>query len=567
MARILNFNVGVLGHVDSGKTSLAKALSTERSTACFDKNPQSQERGITLDLGFSSFHAEVPEHLAAEGYEGLRYTLVDCPGHASLIRTVIGGAQIIDLMVLVIDIVKGVQTQTAECIVLGEILAKDLVVVLNKTDLVVDTEGMTRHQQISRTVKKIQATFAKTRWPQVPIIPVSASPPNGASPQGLSELVEELRRRTHAPKSTGPPAYEQFLMYVDHCFAIKGQGTVLTGTVLQGALAVGQTLHLPEFKVDKKVKSIQVFRAPVASCTKGDRVGVCVTQFDAATLERGITCAKAEGLVWTYTAAIARVRRVRFYRQALRSNSKVHVTVGHTTVMATVRFFQRASSPSSSSSSSPSSSSFVSDPDAPFDAKDQHRWLPELPPEDTDAPVYAILFLDSALVTVVNATLIAARLDTDVHGPQCRLAFHGTVVHPLEGEEWKRLTVIKDKRKEAQVDRVVDDYTAVVKGLVTKDGDVSRFVGMRIHYEPTAPPDPAVPGKTDPVPRPPVFVGLVEGTFGKAGGRVKVRFDAPVFAKDAKYEGYTLALHYQVNQFDKAKKLMQPSSLGPAASG
>jgi len=114
----------------------------------------------------------------------------------------------------------------------------------------------------------------------------------------------------------------------------------------------------------------------------------------------------------------------------------------------------------------------------------------------------------------------------------------------------------------------------------------------------------------DPVPRPPVFVGLVEGTFGKAGGRVKVRFDAPVFARDAKYEGYTLALHYrpcrcrrsvepwppgtlgpfpdlhmfppgcespcngcrvaaaaawpQVNQFDKAKKLMQPSSLARA---
>lgn len=54
------------------------------------------------------------------------------------------------------------------------------------------------------------------------------------------------------PPSPGPLAYEQFLMYVDHCFAIKGQGTVLTGTVLQGALAVGQTLHLPEFKVDKK---------------------------------------------------------------------------------------------------------------------------------------------------------------------------------------------------------------------------------------------------------------------------------------------------------------------------
>jgi len=91
---VFNFNVGVLGHVDSGKTSLAKALSTVASTACFDKNPQSKERGITLDLGFSSFCVPVPPHLrsagdVADGY--IQFTLVDCPGHASLIRTVIGG--------------------------------------------------------------------------------------------------------------------------------------------------------------------------------------------------------------------------------------------------------------------------------------------------------------------------------------------------------------------------------------------------------------------------------------------------------------------------------------------
>ncbi len=90
---VLNFNIGVLGHIDSGKTSLAKALSTVASTASFDKNPQSKERGITLDLGFSSFCVDTPEHLKSKGVSQnvLQFTLVDCPGHASLIRTIIGG--------------------------------------------------------------------------------------------------------------------------------------------------------------------------------------------------------------------------------------------------------------------------------------------------------------------------------------------------------------------------------------------------------------------------------------------------------------------------------------------
>merc|ERR1711965_1145257 len=80
---------------------------------------------------------DLPDHLRAAGapYDDMQVTLVDCPGHASLIRTIIGGAQIIDLMMLVVDLGKGIQTQTAECLVIGEITNDTLIVVLNKLDV------------------------------------------------------------------------------------------------------------------------------------------------------------------------------------------------------------------------------------------------------------------------------------------------------------------------------------------------------------------------------------------------------------------------------------------------
>lgn len=97
----LNINVGLLGHVDSGKTSLSKTLSQISSTAAFDKNPQSQERGITLELGFSALTLESPEGIKGKSEDGsLVFTFVDCPGHQSLIKTIIGGSQIIGKQIL-----------------------------------------------------------------------------------------------------------------------------------------------------------------------------------------------------------------------------------------------------------------------------------------------------------------------------------------------------------------------------------------------------------------------------------------------------------------------------------
>ena len=152
---MININIAVLGHIDSGKTSLAKCLSTIASTAAFDKNPQSKERGITIDRATTSFAIPVPDALCAEanrispGTDTIQITLVDCPGHASLIKTIIGGAAITDAMMLVVDVMKGMQTQTAECLVIGEITCDKMIVVLNKIDLIAADKRAAHVEKVS----------------------------------------------------------------------------------------------------------------------------------------------------------------------------------------------------------------------------------------------------------------------------------------------------------------------------------------------------------------------------------------------------------------------------------
>ncbi|KIZ07588.1 Selenocysteine-specific elongation factor [Monoraphidium neglectum] len=378
--RVLNINVGVLGHVDSGKTSLVAALSSTLSTAALDKHPQSRERGITLDLGFSAFAAPLPRHLAHLPYNELQFTLVDCPGHASLIRTIIGGARIIDMMVLVVDITKGLQAQTAECLVVGEMAAQHLVVALNKTDLIPEQD---RPKAIKKAQKRLGAAFASTRFAGAPMVPVCARPgacagADGAAAGGAAagaEGIEELKGALlgmAAPRAAAAGA--PLLFAVDHCFAIRGQGTVLTGTVLQGGVSVNDTIELPALKISRQarrryapartgdqlraalqplrgqwtrrqgaccgqlaVKSIQMFRRPARAAAQGDRAALLVTQLDPKLMERGL--AAAPGSVPAFCGAVATVEKVRFFDGPVPGKVKYHVNVGHETVMAEATFF------------------------------------------------------------------------------------------------------------------------------------------------------------------------------------------------------------------------------------
>lgn len=282
----ININIGLLGHVDSGKTSLSRALSSISSTASFDRNPQSQQRGITLDLGFSAF-------LARKDNTNYQFTLVDCPGHASLIRTVLAGANIIDLMILVIDINKGIQTQTAECLVIGEILIPKMIVVLNKIDLIKEEgknldnqnsqnsgNNLSENQQkiIEKKIEALRKVFSKTKFgSNVPIVPVAANMGESAS-MGLQNLVDEILKTIDIPKRNNDG---EFYFLIDHCFPIKGQGTVVTGTVIQGKVKNGDEVEFPQLNEKRKVKGIQMFKKPVEKAGQGDRIGMLFPGLDS----------------------------------------------------------------------------------------------------------------------------------------------------------------------------------------------------------------------------------------------------------------------------------------------
>ncbi|XP_033822914.1 selenocysteine-specific elongation factor [Periophthalmus magnuspinnatus] len=506
--KTLNFNVGVLGHVDSGKTSLARALSSTASTAAFDKNPQSKERGITLDLGFSSFTVELPDHLkesAGEQYDSLQFTLVDCPGHASLIRTIIGGAQIIDLMMLVVDVVKGVQTQTAECLLIGELTCQRMIVILNKTDLLPENK---RQSAVEKMTKRLHKTLENTRFKDCPVIAVAAKPggpeaPDTEEPQGVSELIQLLKKQTYLPQRD--PGGD-LLMAVDHCFSIRGQGTVMTGTILQGALAINDTVEIPALKVTKKVKSIQMFRKPASTAMQGDRVGVCVTQFDPKLLERGVIC--TPGSLRMLYAAVITVHKIGYFKGALSTRAKFHITVGHETVMAKVSFFGLP--PGSTSSNSPQKNSLESpfNFDREYFYQDEYLISPAEGSTGSDPEQWALLEFERPVTCPSLCLVIGSKLDTDIHANACRLAFQGQLLQGFEDKNYietglPKLRIYKTKQKEGQVERVTDDYTVIGRSLFKKETNLQLFVGLKVTLS---------TGET----------GVIEGGFGQSG-KFKIR--------------------------------------------
>ncbi|KAL2919320.1 hypothetical protein HK105_200963 [Polyrhizophydium stewartii] len=474
-----NINIGVLGHVDAGKTALVRALSTQGSTASFDKHPQSAERGITLDLGFSSCLIDAGPELTGKctkvrlrlpatltvsepGVESdkLQVTWVDCPGHASLVRTVLASVRIIDMALVVVDATKGFQTQTGESLVLCELATSHVIIVLSKVDLLPQQERMAAIEKITARVRK---TLSKTKFADASIVPTTVKPSGEMSdaekalyaPDAVTKCISKLAS-VPVRSPDGP-----FLCLIDHCFLIKGQGTIATGTVIGGSVRVGDMVEIPVLGVSKKVKSIQVFRRPVKHAQQGDRVGICLGQMDSADLERGIVCTPSS--VQTSHAFVCTVQRIRFFKRTCSSGTKFHVTLGNETMLATAVFFKDTEGSRILVDNLPNWDTDVAaaDPDVPQQ-------------QDT---TLALLRFDKPIFCPPNAAYIASRLDMDIHDSSCRMAFQGNVValHSDGAANKPAFAISIPRSRQGRVERILDANTVLVEGAFNSKSAVLAF--------------------------------------------------------------------------------------------
>jgi len=252
--------LGTAGHIDHGKTALVKALTGVDT----DRLKEEKERGITTELGFTVL--DLPS--------GIRLGIIDVPGHERFVRHMVAGAWGIDLVALIIAADEGVMPQTREHLDICTLLkvSKGLVV-LSKIDLV-DRELL--ELVTEEVTEAVQRTFLKG----APILPVSA-----LTREGIPELIASID--TLANEVGGRSSEGLFRLPIDRVFVMKGFGTVVTGTLVSGNLAVGETVQILPSGLEAKVRNLQVYNQPVVEAVAGQRTAVNLQGIETSAIERG----------------------------------------------------------------------------------------------------------------------------------------------------------------------------------------------------------------------------------------------------------------------------------------
>jgi len=283
-------NVGTIGHVDHGKTTLTAAITmtlakdsdkvSVRSFDSIDNAPEERERGITI----ATAHVE---YETAERH----YAHVDCPGHADYIKNMITGAAQMDGAILVVSAADGPMPQTREHILLArQVGVPAIVVALNKVDMVDDPELL---DLVELEVRELlsQYEFPGDDIPMCRVSALKAMEGDEEAQEGVKALMAEVDRYIPMPERA---VDQDFLMPIEDIFSISGRGTVVTGRIERGRVKVGEEIEIVGIRetMKKVVTGVEMFKKLLDSGEAGDNVGLLLRGVDRDDVERGQVCAK-----------------------------------------------------------------------------------------------------------------------------------------------------------------------------------------------------------------------------------------------------------------------------------
>ncbi len=297
-------NVGTIGHVDHGKTTLTSAITMAlaklnpkiavRSFDSIDNAPEEKARGITIATAHVEY--ETPNR---------HYAHVDCPGHADYIKNMITGAAQMDGAILVVSAADGPMPQTREHILLArQVGVPAIVVALNKVDMVDDPE------LLDLVELEVRELLTKYEYPgeQIPIVRLSALKAMQGNEAAWKDIYDLMEKVDHYIPLPPRPIDKDFLMPIEDIFSISGRGTVVTGRIEQGQVKVGEEMEIVGIRptMKKVVTGVEMFKKLLDSGQAGDNVGLLLRGTERDDVERGQVVAKP-GSITPHTKFLSEV--------------------------------------------------------------------------------------------------------------------------------------------------------------------------------------------------------------------------------------------------------------------
>ncbi|MBA3743250.1 elongation factor Tu [Sporichthya sp.] len=280
-------NIGTIGHIDHGKTTLTAAITKVLHDAMpdvnpytpfdeIDKAPEEKARGITISIAHVEYQTEARH-----------YAHVDCPGHADYIKNMITGAAQMDGAILVVAATDGPMPQTKEHVLLArQVGVPAIVVALNKADMVDDEEIM---ELVELEVRELLSVY-EFDGDNLPVVPVSALKALEGDPKWVQSIVDLMKAVDESIPQPERDTEKPFLMPVEDVFTITGRGTVVTGRIERGVLKVNETVDIigiRETKQTTTVTGIEMFRKLLDEGQAGENVGLLLRGIKREDVERG----------------------------------------------------------------------------------------------------------------------------------------------------------------------------------------------------------------------------------------------------------------------------------------